>query len=217
MQSNKKGFTLLELLIVIAILAVLGAIVIFMLNPAETLKKSRDAQRISDLSTLKTALGIIITSSTTPYLALGNTNCLQGGSAAKIYYSSSVADASCATAPTPGADANGTFSATDWCETNTTPTNVDETGWIPVVFSWLPGGSQISNLPLDPVNTTISTTPANANLVYRYTCQSTGTATKPSTVFEMNAVLESSAYTSDDNKLIKDGGDSTVFYEVGTN
>ena len=58
----------MELLIVIAILAVLGAIVIFMLNPAETLKKARDSQRISDLSTIKIALGIYITSKKSPQL-----------------------------------------------------------------------------------------------------------------------------------------------------
>ena len=61
-NKTKKGFTLLELLIVIAILSILGAIVIFLLNPAETLKKARDSQRISDLSTIKTALGIYMTS-----------------------------------------------------------------------------------------------------------------------------------------------------------
>ena len=51
-KKPAKGFTLLELLIVIAIIAVLSVILVLVLNPAETLKKSRDTQRMSDLSTL---------------------------------------------------------------------------------------------------------------------------------------------------------------------
>ena len=52
----KRGFTLLELLIVIAILAVLATVVIITLDPAEIMRKTRDVQRISDLSNLKTAI-----------------------------------------------------------------------------------------------------------------------------------------------------------------
>src|ERR1035437_6565486 len=69
MKKNKKGgFTLLELLIVIAIIAILSVALVIVLNPAETLKKARDAQRISDLSTLKTAIGLYMTSVSPVYL-----------------------------------------------------------------------------------------------------------------------------------------------------
>ncbi|MCK5085475.1 prepilin-type N-terminal cleavage/methylation domain-containing protein, partial [Candidatus Parcubacteria bacterium] len=57
-EKNMEGFTLLELLIVIAILAILSAVLILILNPAETMKKSRDTQRMSDLATMKTAIGL---------------------------------------------------------------------------------------------------------------------------------------------------------------
>lgn len=66
--GHAKGFTLLELLIVISIIAVLSVALVLVLNPAEALKKSRDAQRISDLNTLKTALGIYLTSTSTPVM-----------------------------------------------------------------------------------------------------------------------------------------------------
>jgi len=56
----RKGFTLLELLIVIAILAILSTIVIFTLDPLETMKKARDVQRISDLNTLKSAIQLFL-------------------------------------------------------------------------------------------------------------------------------------------------------------
>src|SRR5680860_471628 len=62
----KKGFTLLELLIVIGILAILSTTVILVINPAELLKKARDSQRISDLSTVKTAIAYYITEAADP-------------------------------------------------------------------------------------------------------------------------------------------------------
>src|SRR3990172_4173703 len=75
-QPNRKGagFTLLELLIVITILAILAVIIIFVLNPAETLRKSRDVQRMSDLATLKNAISLYMTSTTTPYLGNSSSN-----------------------------------------------------------------------------------------------------------------------------------------------
>jgi hypothetical protein len=39
---------------------------------------------------------------------------------------------------------------------------------------------------------------------------------KPINVFEIDAQLESSAFTSADDKRVKDGGDNSNYYEVGT-
>jgi len=95
---------------------------------------------------------------------------------------------------------------------------VDGTGWIPVNLKALTGGTPISSFPVDPVNT-VSSSIAATNLVYRYACQNgTGTgagAGKPAYIFEIDAVLESNAYTSEDNKMAKDGGDNTGMYESG--
>ena len=219
-KRRRRGFTLLELLIVIAILAVLAVILVLVLNPGETLKKARDVQRMSDLATMKTALGLILVSSTTPYLTNdGNSSCLRGaGATGIIFYSSEVANPTCVNDPTEGAEANGTF-ASDACTTvgTTGASDIDGTGWIPVKFDWLAGGSPISNLPLDPTKTSIGTTPSSADLVYRYACQSVGGSAGPSTVFEFNVVLESDAFTVTDNKMTKDGGDNSNYYEAGTN
>ena len=67
-EKRDAGFTLLELLIVISIVAILSVALVVILDPAETLRKSRDAQRISDMNSMKTALGLYLTSTTTPYL-----------------------------------------------------------------------------------------------------------------------------------------------------
>lgn len=221
-KNKAKGFTLLELLIVIAILAILSVTLVLVLNPAESLRKSRDTQRMSDLLTLKTALGLYMTTISTPDLDAAATVCLNNGaSTAQIAYSvPSAANVACATPPTPGADAAGIFAA-DWCYhvTSAAYTLTDGTGWLPVKLSDIVGGSPISNLPIDPTNTAATATPSStATYVYRYACQNTGNSTKPSSVFEVNAVLESDAYKvgGTDDRSAKDGGDNADMYEVGT-
>src|ERR1700722_17041719 len=57
-EKSKEAFTLIELLIVIAIIAILSVVVILVLNPASLPQQSRDANRLSDMETLNTALGV---------------------------------------------------------------------------------------------------------------------------------------------------------------
>lgn len=224
-MKNKKGFTLLELLIVISIIAILSVMIIFVLNPAETLKKSRDTQRMSDLNTLKTALGLYLTATSSPKLDAAATDCLSNNSgtynaSAQIYYSAEIANPTCVLSPgSPGVDAitSAAFPA-DFCKTigTTGASAVDGTGWIPVGLSNLIGGSPISNLPLDPINSIgTATAPTSTDLVYRYACQNKGAGGKPSYVFEIDAQLESDEFTSINDKRTKDGGDNSVLYEVG--
>ncbi len=224
-KEQAKGFTLLELLIVVGIIAILSVALIIVLNPAETLRKARDSSRISDLNTLKTALGLYMTSTSTPFLGPSSTNALNNtwckavpttarGSdgLAKIWYST----------PTTITDLSLDDSNTATPMVVTSAANAPLTsgaGWIPVNFDTLIGGSPISHIPIDPVNNLVAGISTNAivrseGLAYRYSCSVTPLA------FEINANLESISYTSlgvTDDKEATDGGNSSIYYEVGTN
>ena len=226
LTSSKKGFTLLELLIVIAIIVLLGIILIFALNPAETLAKSRDAQRISDLSTIKTAIAVYATTVSPVDLDASISNhCLtNSNTAALISYSSNDGDVACVSNVVEGGDVptggefGGTGAGGDSCRYANASTATDGTGWLPVNLNGITGGSPISALPLDPTNTVgTPTLPVTADLVYRYACQHvTASATEPEFVFELNATLESTTYAVTDNLDANDGGDNAGLYEVGT-
>lgn len=53
---QQKGFTLLEVMLVVAIIAILAGIVIIAINPAKQLGDSRNAQRSADVSTILNAV-----------------------------------------------------------------------------------------------------------------------------------------------------------------
>ncbi len=121
----RKGFTLIELVIVIAILAVLASVVVLVLNPAQLMAQARDSQRISDLSSIKIAVALYIaTTTSTPTIGTGPT----------------CTAASC--------NVSGPFGS----ETISTSTTVDSTGWVPTDLTKTAGGSPLPSLPLDPTN-----------------------------------------------------------------
>ena len=124
-MNTKKGFTLLELLIVIGILAILSTTIVLVINPAELLAKARDSQRISDLNTLKTAIAFYLTESAAPEIT-------DGTHTSYCYFD----DVECDVGKSVGEPSQ----------------KVNGDGWIPIEFNLMPGGSPISVLPIDPVN-----------------------------------------------------------------
>ncbi len=123
MESFKKGFTLMELLIVIGILAVLSTVVVLVINPAQLLAQARDAQRISDLGSVKSALGYYLATADTPTLgvqarAMNNATCGLNAGVCTVNAIMTVANA----------------------------------GWVGVNLTDAAGGSPLSSLPVDPTN-----------------------------------------------------------------
>jgi prepilin-type N-terminal cleavage/methylation domain-containing protein len=170
-SAKRNGFTLIELLVVIAIIAILSVVVILTLNPAQLLEQSRDSNRLSDLSITNTALGT--------YLAEGG-NFL--GSSNLVYISvpdpsaTSSAGDNCQGLNLPTAPSGTSY----FCGASTTYRNTDGTGWIPVNFSSLAGGSPLGQLPQDPINQTSS------GLYYTYATNGTQ--------YEVTALPESQKY-----------------------
>ena len=178
----KRGFTLLELLIVIGILAILAATTVLVLNPAELLKQARDSQRVSDLATLNSALGMYVTDVSSPAL----------GTSANCY----VHNNTYAITPNCGGRHSGKLL------TSTTLRTVAGSGWLPVDFSSISGGSPLPTLPVDPTN--------NATYFYSYALNN------GSTTYELDVVFESAKYMTDLDLDGKDGGSDDAIYEIGT-
>ena len=63
MKVNKKGFTILELLISVAIIAMLSAIILVGISSMR--ERSRDARRMSDVSEIQKALNLYFTNHNT--------------------------------------------------------------------------------------------------------------------------------------------------------
>jgi len=55
-QKNKSGFTLLEILLVVAAISILAGIVIIAINPSKQLGDTRNAQRRADVNTILNAV-----------------------------------------------------------------------------------------------------------------------------------------------------------------
>lgn len=182
----KKGFTLIELLVVIGIIAILSVVVIVTLNPAQLLKQSRDSGRVSDMSTLKTALSLYLADVSSPDLdGSSNIGC--------IAHSSSLIPSSAGCTRFSAGTA-----ATD------TDLTVDGTGWIPVNLNAISSGSPIPQLPIDPVN--------NRTYFYAYRPDQTNLTFEINMLPESSKF--SAGGSSDVTTW--DGGNSSTLYEVGT-
>jgi prepilin-type N-terminal cleavage/methylation domain-containing protein len=194
----RKAFTLIELLVVIAIIAILAVVVVLTLNPAELLRQARDANRVSDLATINSAINLYNTDqggasgyslgvATTSYLSIYDPNA-----------TSTLGD-QCQGLGIPTSSSYGYQ-----CEASSTYRQPNTTGWMPIAFSSISAGSPFGSLPIDPVNTTSS----GDYYAYLPGASSAGT-------WEIVARLESQKYTALNGAGSSDGGYSGQYAEVG--
>jgi prepilin-type N-terminal cleavage/methylation domain-containing protein len=200
MQNKKVGFTLIELIVVLAIIGVLVGILVAVIRPQQIFARLRDTQRQSDLNRLANAIqtyiaefaqnpSAIVLTGDLP--ARGISGCL-GVSTPTIYYSANTQPPFSISISSPS---GGTFTR----GRPSTSTAVDGTGWLPVNFASATT-LNLTALPIDPRNSAYN---ANPSYYYTYACNR-------DLNFELNANLEVMTDAERD-----DGGDSTVLYEVG--
>ncbi len=77
MTKKQKGFTLVEIVIVIAIIGILAAVTVVALKPQEIFANGRNSRRTNDIAALNTAIGQWLAregiDETDPYTAIGLT------------------------------------------------------------------------------------------------------------------------------------------------
>ena len=164
-MNRLKAFTLLELLIVIGILAILSTTVIIVINPANLLAKSRDSNRLNDLSVVNSAINTLM-------VFYYNTSL---GSADTVYVSLSSDQSDCSDLSLPSLPSGWSYH----CVTQDNLRKVDGSGWIPIDFAHMDTGSPIAVLPIDPKNNV-----SNGNY---YTYVTGGS-------WEINAIMESDEF-----------------------
>ncbi len=192
--ESQKAFTLIELLIVIGILAVLATTVLLVINPAQLVKQSRDANRITEINQINKAL-LLFQSFGGSSTAMGNSN--------TIYISLPDTDSQCGSYY-----GQLTATTTGWnyhCSTSANYRNIDGTGWIPVDLSSIQGqaGTLFSNLPIDPIQASDLSAAATNGYYYTYIHGS----------WALSATMESDKYLA--ANASSDGGQSSTRFEAG--
>lgn len=208
-KSGSPAFTLIELLVVIAIIAILAVVVILTLNPSELLRQARDSDRISDMATLKSALGTYVVDQS------GLSGFFMGTPGA--CYNTTPGASSTFYAP----NASGTWGATTTCAgwfasattiASTSGRVINGTGWLPVSFSSTTAGSPIAALPLDPLNTD-GAAAAKSSGAFFYGYITNGTA------YKLSAFMESNKFSTGGPSDVEtaDGGINNYVHEQGSN
>jgi prepilin-type N-terminal cleavage/methylation domain-containing protein len=185
--KSGAGFTLLELLVVMALLSVVSTVTVLVVNPAELLRQARDAERLDNFASIERAIGLIQANDTSANLGAANT----------VYVSLPSDQADCSDLGLP--DLPQVPVAWSYvCASSDNYRKTDGSGWLPINFENLSGTSLFATLPVDPINV------VPEGYYYTYVHQNP---------FKLTAIMESDKYRI---KMFDDGGPDYSVYEVGS-
>jgi prepilin-type N-terminal cleavage/methylation domain-containing protein len=131
-RSHNKGFTLIEILVVIGMIAILATIVIIAINPGRQFAQGRDTQRTANLNTILNAIGQRIADNKGKFDGLG----IDGKTCPTLPQSG-------ATVPNPMNTGNELATSLRIDSTAAAPSAIDLTCLVP---------TYVSSLPLDPAD-----------------------------------------------------------------
>jgi type II secretory pathway pseudopilin PulG len=199
-----KGFTFIELLLVLGLITALITIFVYFINPVEILKKHRDIQRINDLKALEIAISTYLSANPNadPDGIFEGTG---KGEINQSIYVSIPYDKEVITNATI-TDGMGNVWNIIQNSSSSNMRNIDGNGWIPINFTEMKY-PVISYLPVDPIN--------SYSLGYFYTY----VFERKTKTFELNAKLEYKLFNKGEAQDIvsRDGGSDNEIYEAGSN
>jgi len=161
-------------------------VVVLTLNPIELLRQSRDANRISDMATLVSAINFYQTDQS------GGSSYTMGSG--NVVYSS-LPDSGSASSTCGDLGLLGLPPAYIYhCATTANLRFASSSGWIPINFQAISAGTPLSALPIDPTNS------SSSGLYYTYDTNGNG--------YEVTAAMESSKYkfAGSNDVISTDGG-----------
>ncbi len=239
--KKHKGFTLIELMIALAIISILAITVILVINPANLLREARDSQRLADLNQMNKAMSLYIANvgsiptaicpaspsagvATTCYAewksGLLNSQGFAGfGDAVRCgqRYVRTGSVASEVPPYPPQVPLSRNFTTV-----TSTSQAINGGGWIPLDLTAISIGVPISAWPMDPkpvVNLNTGADPdsvsVDSSYYYSFACYDGA--------WEFTANMESARFSSSTTGVIGDDVESTdngttaILYEVGTN
>ena len=209
---RRKGFTLIELIITVAVIAALATTVILVINPVNLFKEARDSQRIADLEQMSRAVSLYAANVGDIPTSICNGMCHVGLPAELL---NNRGTKGLGTATKCG---NRYMTGNNNTTVTSTVQSVDVNGWPGVDLTAISLGTPMSAWPLDPktvVNLNAGSTSVIFATSYYYSFACYADPVAASTGWEFSANLESAKYASSNAEA--DGGTDLRLYDVGTN